>query len=293
MSASIIIRTYNEEKHLGDLLDSIRLQDTSGIDVQTVVVDSGSKDSTLEIAESFGCEIVHISKHDFTFGRSLNVGCEAASGEFIVFISGHCVPVNMKWLKALIAPLGEGVADYSYGCQIGNGDSKFSECQLFKKYFPETSKIPQNSFFINNANSAIKKSVWERNRFDEELTGLEDMELGKRLTMNGSKLAYVADATVYHLHDETWHKVKSRYEREAIALQRIMPEVHVQFPDFLRYLFSSIYFDFGAAIQEKKLVRSIPGIVMYRLMQYWGVYRGNHIHRKLSRAMKEEYFYPK
>ena len=34
-------------------------------------------------------------------------------------------------------------------------------------------------------------------------------------------------------------------------------------------------------------------IFMYRLMQFWGAYRGNHMHRRLSRARKEQYFYPK
>jgi rhamnosyltransferase len=293
MSVSTIIRTYNEEKHLRELLDAIRSQDTAGGDIEVVVVDSGSTDSTLKIAESFSCRTVHISKEEFTFGRSLNVGCEAASYDFLVFVSGHCIPTNRNWLESLIAPLKDGVADYSYGRQIGNGDSKFSECQLFKKYYPETSQIPQEGFFINNANSAIKRSAWKRYRFNEELTGLEDMDLGKRITMNGGKLAYVADAEVYHIHDESWHKVKTRYEREAIALQKIMPEVHVQFPDFLRYLFSSIFFDLGSAIQEKRLIRTTPSIVMYRLMQYWGSYKGNHMHRKLSRTMKENYFYPK
>jgi hypothetical protein len=34
-------------------------------------------------------------------------------------------------------------------------------------------------------------------------------------------------------------------------------------------------------------------IVLYRLMQFWGAYSGNHMHRKLSRVKKEAYFYPR
>jgi hypothetical protein len=34
-------------------------------------------------------------------------------------------------------------------------------------------------------------------------------------------------------------------------------------------------------------------IALCRLMQFWGVYRGNHFHRKLSKKRKEAYFYPR
>ena len=94
------------------------------------------------------------------------------------------------------------------------------------------------------------------------------------------------------MHDESWHQVRMRYEREAIALQGILPEVHVYFTDFVRYLLSSIAVDMKAATAQRALFANLFDIVMFRSMQYWGAYRGNHIHRELSRSMKEEYFYP-
>ena len=51
--------------------------------------------------------------------------------------------------------------------------------------------------------------------------------------------------------------------------------------------------DLSAAIQEKRMLRELGGIVMFRLMQYWGTYRGNHQVRQLSAEMKHKYFYPK
>ena len=67
--ASIIIRTYNEAKHLPTLLDSLTKQKNQ--DFETIVVDSGSLDSTREIAGDFGVKVLRISSHDFTFGYSL------------------------------------------------------------------------------------------------------------------------------------------------------------------------------------------------------------------------------
>ncbi|MDI6591504.1 MAG: glycosyltransferase family A protein, partial [Patescibacteria group bacterium] len=70
---SIIIRTFNEEKHVGNLLKAIREQDYK--DYEIILVDSGSTDRTLEIAKKFGHKILEIESQDFTFGYSLNVGC--------------------------------------------------------------------------------------------------------------------------------------------------------------------------------------------------------------------------
>lgn len=293
MKVSIVIRTYNEERHLPELLKQIAAQHADGISKEVVVVDSGSEDRTRDIAQGFGCRIVRIAKEDFTFGRSLNIGCAAATGRYLVFVSGHCIPASRTWLVNLIKPLEEKVCVYTYGCQLGNETSKFSERQLFKKYFPRASSIPQEGYFCNNANAALPREVWDAYRFNEELTGLEDMELGKRLVEKGLKLGYVAEAPVFHLHDESWRKLHRRYEREAIALQRIMPQIQVSFPDFLRYSMSAIWLDLKAALSEGEGLRPFPEIVMFRLLQFLGAYQGNHETRKMSRALKEKYFYPK
>lgn len=293
MKASVVIRTYNEERHLPELLQGIGQQSLSDIETEVIIVDSGSTDRTLVIANEFNARVEHIPKQEFSFGRSLNIGCGAATGDVLVFISGHCIPASEHWLERLVAPLSQGEVVWTYGRQIGNGDSRFSECRIFEKYFPTESQIPQEGFYCNNANSALLADVWRANPFDEELPGLEDMHLARKLVDRGMRLGYVAEAPVYHVHEENWSRVKNRFEREAIALQHIMPEVHVTFVDFLRYFSSSLFFDYGAALQDKVFLKNISDIFMYRLAQYWGAYRGNHFHRQLSKRRKERYFYPR
>ncbi len=293
MNVSIIIRTYNEEKHLRDLLQSIQNQDCNGIDYEVVIIDSGSTDQTLDIARQFKTRTIHICKDEFSFGRSLNMGCEAASGEILVFISGHCIPASRVWLHELISPLGSNSIVYTYGFQHGNEISRFSECQLFAKNFSARSRIPQDGIYCNNANAALLKEIWHQHRFDEELTGLEDMHLSKRLVGQGYKIGYVAEAPVYHLHHEKWAQIKRRFEREAIALRHIMPEIQISFFDFLHYFFSAVILDMRVAFQQRLFSKKAGEILMYRLMQFWGSYRGNHLHRKLSKQRKEAYFYPR
>ncbi len=292
-TATIIIRTYNESRHLGELLAAIRNQSRHAVDIETVVIDSGSTDATLDIAARFGCRVKHIAKEDFTFGRSLNIGCHAANGDYLIFVSGHCIPVSERWVEKLITPFTSPGIAYIYGRQLGNETSRFSEIQHFAKYFPSVSQNPQDGFFCNNANAALRASLWREEHFNEELTGLEDLELAKRLVNKGHQIAYQAEAEVLHLHDENWRTIRRRYEREAIALQKIMPEIQVSLLDFVRYFVRAVTLDGYIASQQGRLLVLLPEIASYRLAQFWGTYRGNHEHRKLSKAMKERLFYPK
>lgn len=291
--ASIIIRTLNEERYLEELLSGIAGQSSDHLDIETVIIDSGSTDKTLSIAENFNVRITQIKKEDFSFGRSLNMGCEFANGAYLVFMSGHCIPASDSWVDELVKPLRDGVCSYTYGRQLARDTTKFSEHQLFEKYFPAESNVPQVGFFCNNANAAISRKVWEQFKFDEQLTGCEDMELAKRLVSSNGAVGYVAEAAVYHIHDESWATLQRRYEREAIALQKILPEIHLTRRDTLNFIVTGILKDYKAAFLKQCLTESWWEIIRFRIAQYVGAYKGNHMTRKLSAELKQKYFYPR
>lgn len=293
MLASVVIRTYNEERYLERLIDGVLQQEMEDHDIEIVIVDSGSTDGTLGIAEKRKCRITHIKKNDFTFGRSLNVGCDFANGEHLVFISGHCIPATPFWINSLLKPLVKGECDYVYGRQLGHEATKYSECRLFEKYYPPYSKIPQVGYFCNNANSAIVKSAWEKHKFNESLTGLEDMELAKRIVNDGGHIGYVSHAPVYHIHNESWLEVRRRYEREAYALKSIMPEVQFNTLDMVRYFLAGVVEDASVASKQNRMIRELKNIVLFRMMHYWGTWRGYNEHRALSSELKHRYFYPR
>ena len=293
MLVSIIIRTLDEERHLQALLEGIASQDAPHLDVETVVVDSGSVDGTLAIAEAYDCRVVHIDQEEFSFGRSLNLGCGESQGEILVFVSGHCVPADDQWLGALCDPLLNEQVQYVYGRQLPGPDTRFSEAQLFARQYPPTSALPQDGIFCNNANAALRRDVWEKFPFDTDCAGLEDMELAKRIIAAGHAIGYAAAARVTHHHDERWHEVRWRFEREALALQEIMPDVHMSLFDFVHYFAAAVGHDLVSAWAEAKVLRCFGEIVCFRFQQYLGSYRGNHKLRVLSRRNKQQYFYPR
>lgn len=292
-TCSIVIRTLNEARYLDEVLGSVACQTYPAPCREVVVVDSGSTDRTLEIARAHGCRIVPIAREQFSFGRSLNLGCDAARGDFLVFISGHCVPTDADWLWQLVLPFRDDSVAITYGRQLGGPETKFSEHCLFEKYFPASAAdAHQAPFFCNNANAAFRRADWASLRFDETLTGLEDMHLARALWEKGRKVAYAPRAAVYHYHHEKWRQVLRRYEREAIALRRILPEVHVHWHDALRYFLAGVLGDASRALSQRELLRRAGGIVAFRFCQYFGAWRGNHEHRSLFPPRKGKVFLP-
>ncbi|HET7143867.1 MAG TPA: glycosyltransferase family 2 protein [Anaerolineales bacterium] len=289
MDCSIIIRAYNEEKHIGRLLEGIKLQTVKDVDV--ILVDSGSTDATTAIAESFGARVVRISSAEFTFGRSLNLGIKEAKCGFIVIVSAHVYPVYPDWLETLLNPFQDDNVALTYGKQRAPEFAKYSEQQVFHQWYPDLSGPKQKTAFCNNANAAIRKSLWDKNQYDETLTGLEDLAWAKWASEKGHTIAYVAEAEVIHVHNETPRGIYNRYRREAMALRRIYPEAHFNFYDFLRLTTTNILSDLWHAARDRVLLKNISSIFGFRFMQFHGTRMGHRETSLVTPQLRETFYY--
>lgn len=288
---SIVIRSYNEERHIGRLLEGIVSQEVD-FDYETVIVDSGSTDGTLEIAGGFPVKIVHIRPGDFSFGYSLNRGIEAGSGEFMVFISAHCYPENEYWLQNMIRPFENEKVGLVYGKQRGAEITRYSEHQIFRKWFPDTSIPVQTIPFCNNANAAIRKALWEKVKYDESVTGLEDLAWAKRIREMGYRVSYNADAGIIHVHNETYGQICNRYKREAIAYRSIFKEETFGFFTFLRLVVLNVFSDYYHAVGDGVFLKNFFAIPLFRLNQFWGTYKGYRHKNHISPELREIFYYP-
>jgi rhamnosyltransferase len=288
-NCSIVIRAYNEEKHIGRLLEGIRQQTVR--DVEIILVDSGSTDETVSVAESFGARIVRIPSAEFTFGRSLNFGIQAATRELIVIASAHVYPVYPDWLESLLQPFQNENVALTYGKQRGPETAYFSEQQIYHQWYPNSSKPRQATAFCNNANAAIRKSLWQQNSYDETLTGLEDLAWGKWAKEQGYDIAYVAEAEIIHVHDEIPGGVFNRYRREAMAFKKIYPEAHFSYYDFVRLMAMNILSDLWHAAREGRLWNNISSISQFRFMQFHGTRLGYRESGLLTPQLRETFYY--
>ena len=275
------MRTFNEEKHLGNLFDGFDRQTYR--DFEVIVVDSGSFDRTRDIASDRADNLIRINSHDFTFGYSLNQGIRRARGRFVVMVSAHTIPENDAWLEKLVAPLREPETAMAYGRHLGLACSKFSEVEDLDRLFGPTPRIEHAArFAVNNANSAIKKELWDQEPFDELLTGLEDIAWAKHWMEKGYRVIYEPDAALYHIHEETWRQVRHRFYREAVAARRIGIKNRASFigdmagdivhtsADIMRAVFSAT----NPVAERLTLGQQLREITYYRINKILGTVKG-------------------
>jgi glycosyltransferase involved in cell wall biosynthesis len=287
---SIVIRCYNEERHIGRLLFGIKQQSIK--DVEIIVVDSGSTDSTLSIVGRYPIKVVTIEPEEFSFGRSLNIGYQNTTNDIIVNASAHVYPIYETWLEKLTAPFANPEIALTYGMQRGNQVTKLSEQQIFRQLFPDQVESAPPAPFCNNANTAVRRSLWEKFPYDEKLTGLEDIEWAKQATEAGYKIEYVPEAGIVHVHEEDRKQIYNRYRREALALKNIFGQDRFHLYDFLRLFMVSVTSDFRQALRSDIFLQQYSNIIIYRLMQFWGTYRGFARRQSLSKQLRHTLYYP-
>jgi rhamnosyltransferase len=289
-TTSVVIRALNEERHIGRLLAGLSHQTVQPDEI--ILVDSGSTDSTVDIAEHYGCVVVRIPKEQFSFGRALNWGCEAATGEVLFMLSAHVYPVYDTYIQHMLGPFERPETAVVYGRQVGDGRTKYSESRVMLKWFPEESIWDQGHPFSNNANAAVRRDVWAELRYDEELTGLEDLEFADRAIGKGHGVAYVAEAPVVHVHEETWDRIRNRYRREAIAYARIMGEKKMSTFDAARLAVANVGADYWHAIRDRQLSANLLGIPAFRIAQFMGAWEGFRSRDALTDELRKRFYYP-
>lgn len=297
---SIVIRCLNENENLRILIPLLISQTEKNFEI--VFVDSGSNDGTIDTISSYldryeNISLFHINKNDFTFGKSLNIGFENSNGDIIISLSAHCFPTNNQWLQNIVESFSNNKVGIVYGCQSPHPKTMHSEASVQKAWFSGNSKII-SEVFLNNGNAAYRKEVWLENKFDEKLTGLEDIDLGKKAKANNWEIFYCAEANVEHLHKENFKTILNRYRREAEAMKNINKDFksdeHIIkntffhcFKGFLR----GVKYDLKTSKDSLQPNSDIISILKYRFSQYVGTYKG-YKNDMSKNKMTDLYFYP-
>ncbi len=193
---SIIIRTKNESKWIAACLQAVYSQTYKNIEV--IIVDNESIDATLNIVSEFPAKLVHIE--NFKPGLAINKGIRASLGDYIVCLSGHCVPTNDSWLETLINDLSNPSVGGIYGRQEPLSYSSDQDKRDLLTVFGLDRIVQIKNSFFHNANSAFRREVWEQFPFDEDVSNVEDRIWGAKLISQGYQLIYEPEASVFHWH---------------------------------------------------------------------------------------------
>lgn len=206
---TVIVRTYNEEKHLGELLSKIETQ--TYLNHEVLVVDSESTDSTRDIALAHGARVVSIRKCDFNYSYASNVGVKYANGDVVCFLSGHSVPVKDTYLADIASIFDNSQVGGCYGDVVALPDGSWVEKTYNGLGYLKNKlrggdngvelecKIHPGIFSCSNA--AARRELLIKHPFAEELgKGGEDIEAAYRMIQDGFVIARVPDLLVMHSH---------------------------------------------------------------------------------------------
>lgn len=209
MKVSIVIRTLNERHYLERLLQVLSQQEHSH-EVELVVVDNESTDGTPELARDHGARVVTI--RDFTYPRSMNLGCEAATGAVVVQMVGHAIPFSTTWLADGVRHFQRddvaGVFAWTWydPTRATTVEKIVHSAGYFCAWLRGVCAVRKAGVGVLCAtNCIVRRSLWEDEPFDESFErGGEDIMWARWALDNGHAIIRDPAFSVYHSHGLGW-----------------------------------------------------------------------------------------
>ena len=224
---SIIIRTKNEERWIAACLKAVSGQNHD--DFEVILVDNESTDRTIEKAKQFSVSRI-ITCAEFRPGHALNLGIREARGSHIVCLSGHCIPVDETWLGCLLRNFEDPEVAGVYGRQEPLSFTPDADKRDLSIVFGRDRRVQHRDNFFHNANSMIRRDLWEITPFDERVSNIEDRVWAHAVLQNGYKIVYEPEASVYHYHGIHQNGDPGRAYNVVRVLESVSGEAHPTMP---------------------------------------------------------------
>lgn len=211
IETSIIIRTRNESRWLGETLK--RLSEQTYKNFEIIIVDSGSTDNTLEIARQFSVIVIEIPPKEFTYPYAINIGIKNANAtSFYGILSAHSLPIGNNWLKAGVDALKiDPKACGLYGPLLAMPDGTLMDKLIHNTWYHLEQYRYQNRRFrllytyesgaLGFTNALIRKNLYATHPIDERYAGGgEDTVWLTHHLANGFHVIKHRDFSVHHSH---------------------------------------------------------------------------------------------
>jgi len=204
---SVIIPALNEQNYIGECIDALINLELNDTEIEIIVVDNGSEDKTVDIAEKYGVNI--FIKKDINISGLRNWGALHSKGDILAFIDADCV-VSKGWFINAMKCMADQSADAVGSFHVIPSDAGWigKTAELIQK-----KKVGAKVSYIPSGNLLIKRAVFEAVcGFDENLETNEDVELCHRLKKNGYQLFLDPEIKCAHLGYPK--DVKEMFKRE-------------------------------------------------------------------------------
>ena len=212
MTLSVICPIYNEEKYIGQFLDSLLTQDYPKDDLEILLVDGMSKDRTREIVAEYIAEhpfIRLIDNPDKIVPYAMNRGIDAAKGDIIMRLDAHAsyqpdyFSVLVKGLKRLQA---DNVGTVCKTDVLNKTPKTLAIREVLSNKFGVGNSIFRTGIDHEQEVETVPFGCWRKEvfekygKYDVRLVRNQDIELNKRIIRGGGKIYILPD----YLARETW-----------------------------------------------------------------------------------------
>jgi rhamnosyltransferase len=219
----------------------------------------------------------------FGHGRTRNLGASLARGEILVYLVQDAAPADEAFLQRLVAPLSRDPrVAATYARQVPRQDASPVESEFLRHTYPLRPSVRRldeasgratiAAVFFSNVASAIRRSVWERFPFDEDLIMSEDQEWARRVLHAGHGIAYCPDAVVVHSHGYPLGKVLRRNFDSGHSLVGV---VHDRAPGMLAYELRFLA-SAAAGLVRRGNALWIPRLLVHEAVRATGFFLGRH-----------------
>jgi rhamnosyltransferase len=207
--ASVLIPTRNPGTAIRDVLDSIFAQQVD-FTFEVVIVDSTSRPADVDLMHGFPVRLQQISPSEFGHGRTRNLLASLAQGRMLLYLSQDAEPVGPAWMSTLLQPLEDPAVAGCYAQQIPRTDAdpliRFFLARTYnsrptRRRVAHGHSVRIDEIFFSNVSSAIRRSVWERFPFRQDVVMSEDQYWAYDVLRGGYEVVYHPAAQVYHSHN--------------------------------------------------------------------------------------------
>jgi rhamnosyltransferase len=171
--ATVLIRAKNEADGIGRTLELLKSQ-TLADSTEIVVVDSGSTDGTVDIVrDAGGVKLIEIPAEEFTYGRALNIGTEAARAPIVIPLSAHAFPRHQRFVERTL----ELFEEYDRAACV-TGTEKSPTGEPIEAPFVQDLELAlrEPTWGYSNSAGGYRKELWQQRHFREDMPFTEDKE---------------------------------------------------------------------------------------------------------------------
>lgn len=214
-TVEIIIPTYKPDDGMRVLLKAIAKQTYPVMRVHIINTDRTYwNQSLVENSEAVRVDVTHIAREEFDHGGTRDFAARQAKSDLLLFMTQDAIPADAGMISSLVSAFADEDVAVAYARQLPKkGQNDFIEEYTRGFNYPAKSRIKDKSdietmgiktFFCSDVCAMYSKDLYEAvGGFVNPTIFNEDMIFAADAVNKGYKVAYCADAQVYHSHKYT------------------------------------------------------------------------------------------